>query len=69
MYRKVNAVEEIQHTKKDDFWGQAQVSLPVCSQCCVCSLNKCPMHCNIYKGFSLCAGNQPFKIGELFVIT
>ncbi|XP_075885889.1 drebrin-like a isoform X2 [Nelusetta ayraudi] len=24
VYRKVSAVEEIQHTNKDDFWGQAQ---------------------------------------------
>ncbi|KAG8010426.1 Fibroblast growth factor receptor 1-A, partial [Nibea albiflora] len=24
VYRKINAVEEIQQTKKDDFWGQAQ---------------------------------------------
>ncbi|TNN44928.1 Drebrin-like protein [Liparis tanakae] len=24
VYRKVNAVEEIQQTKKDDFWGHAQ---------------------------------------------
>ena len=25
VYRKVNAVEEIQQTKKDDFWLQTQV--------------------------------------------
>lgn len=49
VYRKVDAMKEIQHTNKDDFWGQAQVSLP--DVACVCSLNKCRMHCNINKGF------------------
>jgi len=27
VYRRVNAVEEIQQTRKDDFWGQAQVQV------------------------------------------
>lgn len=29
MYRKVNAVEVIQQTKKDDFWVQTQVLLQI----------------------------------------
>ena len=29
VYQKINAVEEIQQTNKDDFWSQAQVPLHV----------------------------------------
>lgn len=31
VYRKVNAVEEIQQTKKDDFWVQTQVNIVMSS--------------------------------------
>lgn len=33
MYQKVNAVEEIQQTNKDDFWNQTQVSPHVHYEC------------------------------------
>lgn len=36
VYRKVNAVEEIQQTNKDDFWFQAQVSLHIYPQYLMC---------------------------------
>lgn len=45
VYRKVNAVEEIQQTNKDDFWFQAQVTFYIYPQylMCICHVIWCKM--------------------------